>query len=97
MNRGLKTLGLRMREHQQNGLKIAKALSSHPKIEKVIYPGLESHSQHELYKRQMKGFGGMIAFYIKGDLAAASLFMKSLKLVTLAESLGGYESLVEHP
>lgn len=97
VNRGLKTLGLRMREHQQNGLKIATALSSHPKIEKVIYPGLESHPQHELYKRQMKGFGGMIAFYIKGDLAAASLFMKSLKLVTLAESLGGYESLVEHP
>lgn len=97
VNRGLKTLGLRMREHQSNGLKIATALSSHPKIEKVIYPGLESHPQHELYKRQMKGFGGMIAFYIKGDLAAASLFMKSLKLVTLAESLGGYESLVEHP
>lgn len=97
VNRGLKTLGLRMREHQQNGLKIATALSSHPKIEKVIYPGLQSHPQHELYKKQMKGFGGMIAFYIKGDLAAASLFMKSLKLVTLAESLGGYESLVEHP
>lgn len=97
VNRGLKTLALRMRQHQVNGLKISTALSSNPRIEKVIYPGLESHNQHELYKRQMKGFGGMVAFYIKGDLAAASTFMKSLKIITLAESLGGYESLVEHP
>ncbi len=97
VNRGLKTLALRMREHQANGMKVANALITNPRIEKVIYPGLESHPQHELYKSQMKGFGGMIAFYIKGDLQAATTFMQSLKLITLAESLGGYESLVEHP
>lgn len=97
VNRGLKTLALRMRQHQENGLKVATALSSNPRVVRVIYPGLQSHPQHELYKKQMKGFGGMIAFYLKGDLQAASVFMKSLKLVTLAESLGGYESLVEHP
>lgn len=97
VNRGLKTLGIRMREHMANGLKIAKSLSSNPRVTKVIYPGLESHPQHALYKEQMKGFGGMIAFYLKGDLEAATTFMKSLKIITLAESLGGYESLVEHP
>ena len=83
-----------MREHQSNGLKIARALSTYPKIEKVIYPGLESHPQHELYKRQMKGFGGMIAFYIKGDLAAASTFMKSLKVYKLVLILKIYYLLI---
>lgn len=97
VNRGLKTLAIRMREHQANGMKVAKSLIANPRISKVIYPGLESHPQYELYQRQMKGFGGMIAFYINGDLEAASTFMKSLKIITLAESLGGYESLVEHP
>lgn len=97
VNRGLKTLALRMREHQANGLKIANFLMSNPRIEKVIYPGHESHPQYELFKSQMKGFGGMIAFYIKGDLQAATVFMQKLKIITLAESLGGYESLVEHP
>lgn len=97
VNRGLKTLAIRMREHQANGMKVAKSLLTNPRVTKVIYPGLETHPQYELYQRQMKGFGGMIAFYIKGDLEAASTFMKSLKIITLAESLGGYESLVEHP
>lgn len=97
VNRGLKTLALRMREHQKNGLEVSTALSTNPRIEKVIYPGLKSHPQHDLFKKQMKGFGGMIAFYIKGDLQAATKFMQCLKIITLAESLGGYESLVEHP
>lgn len=96
-NRGLKTLALRMRGHMENGLKVAKALSQNPRIEKVIYPGLESHPQHELYKRQMKGFGGMISIYLKGGIDESFVFLKSLKLFSCAESLGGYESLVEHP
>ena len=97
VNRGLKTLALRMQCHQINGLKVAEALVKNPRVEKVIFPGLESHPQHELYKRQMKGFGGMLAFYMKGDLEQTKLFLKSLKIITLAESLGGYESLAEHP
>jgi cystathionine gamma-lyase len=80
VNRGLKTLPLRMQQHMQNGLKVAKALVENPRIEKVIYPGLESHPQHELYKRQMKGFGGMISVYIKGDLEQTILFLKALKV-----------------
>ncbi len=80
VNRGLKTLAIRMREHMANGLKVAKALANNPRVLKVIYPGLESHPQHELYKKQMKGFGGMIAIYINGDLDAACTFMKSLKV-----------------
>jgi cystathionine gamma-lyase len=97
VNRGLKTLALRMREHQKNGMEVAGYLDTNPRIEKVIYPGLKSHPQHDLFKKQMKGFGGMVSFYIKGDLKAATTFMQSLKIITLAESLGGYESLVEHP
>ena len=80
VNRGLKTLPLRMQQHMQNGLKVAKALVDNPRIEKVIYPGLESHPQHELYKRQMRGFGGMISVYIKGDLEQTILFLKTLKV-----------------
>lgn len=98
VNRSLKTLALRMRQHMQNGLKIARALESNPRLSKVIYPGLESHPQHELYKKQMKGFGGMISIYLKGaNLEQTNVFLKSLKVFTLAESLGGYESLIEHP
>jgi cystathionine gamma-lyase len=78
--RGLKTLGMRMRLHQENGLKIAKSLENNPRISKIIYPGLESHPQHELFKRQMKGFGGMISVYVKGDLATTVKFLKSLKV-----------------
>jgi cystathionine gamma-lyase len=80
VSRGLKTLALRMRQHQENGIKLARALENNPRIVKLIYPGLESHPQHELYKRQMKGFGGMISLYIKGDLATTVKFLKSLKV-----------------
>jgi cystathionine gamma-lyase len=97
VNRGLKTLHVRMREHQSNGMKVAQWLSTNPRIEKVLYPGLESHPQHELYKRQMKGFGGMISVYLKGDLCQTLDFFKHLQHFCCAESLGGYESLVEHP
>jgi len=97
VNRSLKTLALRMREHMSNGLKVARALENNPCIEKILYPGLESHPQHELYKRQMKGFGGMISIYVKGGLEETTTFLKELKIFALAESLGGYESLIEHP
>jgi cystathionine gamma-lyase len=80
VNRGLKTLALRMKQHMENGLKVARALVQNPRIEKLIYPGLESHPQHELYKRQMKGFGGMISIWIKGDLETTVKFLKSLKV-----------------
>lgn len=87
VNRGLKTLPLRMQQHMQNGLKVAKALVDNPRIEKIIYPGLESHPQHELYKKQMKGFGGMISVYIKGDLEKTILFLKSLKVSSFKQFL----------
>lgn len=95
--RSLKTLPLRMKAHEANAIQIANFLSSHPKVEKVIYPGLKSHPQHDLAKRQMLGFGGMITFFIKGGLPAARKFLESVEIFALAESLGGVESLVEHP
>lgn len=95
--RGIKTLALRMKQHEQNALKVASFLESHPKVERVIYPGLASHPQHELAKRQARGFGGMVSFVIKGNLKSATEFLKSVELFTLAESLGGVESLIEHP
>lgn len=95
--RSIKTLGLRMEAHQANAMKVAKFLEKHPKVSKVIYPGLKSHPQHSLAKKQMKGFGGMISFVIKGELKDAKKFLKKLKIFSLAESLGGVESLVEHP
>ncbi|KAG1691835.1 Cystathionine gamma-lyase [Nymphon striatum] len=97
VNRGLKTLHLRMREHMVNGLAVANFLSKHPNVEKVIYPGLASHPQHELAKRQCHGFSGMVSFYVKGELESAKKFAESVKVFTLAESLGGYDSLVDHP
>ncbi|XP_031553934.1 cystathionine gamma-lyase-like isoform X2 [Actinia tenebrosa] len=96
-NRGLKTLHLRMRQHEVNALTLAKFLEKDPRCTKVVYPGLESHPQHELAKKQMTGFGGMVTFYIKGGLANATEFLKKVKVFTLAESLGGFESLCEHP
>lgn len=98
-HRGLKTLGIRIKQHSQNAIKIAQWLEQHSDIEKVIYPGLPSHPQHELAKRQMSGsgFGGMISFVIKGGLERSSAFLKATKYFTLAESLGGIESLIEHP
>ena len=96
--RGLKTLHLRMERHCTNALAIAQWLEAHPKIEKVIYPGLASHPQHELAKRQMiGGFGGIVTAVIKGDLDESRRFLERTKLFALAESLGGVESLIEHP
>lgn len=95
--RGIKTLALRMREHNKNAMAIAKFLSNHPKIDKVNYPGLESHPQHELAKKQMTGFGGMISFEVKGGLDAGKIVAQNTKLFSLAESLGGVESLIGHP
>ena len=95
--RGVKTLSVRMRAHEENAIKIADFLIEHPNVEKVIYPGLESHPQHEIAKSQMNGFGGMLSLYIKGGLSESNKFLKQLSLFTLAESLGGVESLIEHP
>ena len=95
--RGLKTLHVRMKQHQENAIEIANFLVKHPKVEKVIYPGLESHPQHALAKKQMSGFGGMISFTIKGGLAESRKMLETTRLFTLAESLGGVESLIEHP
>ncbi len=95
--RGLKTLHVRMERHQQNAMAIAQYLEGHPKVERVIYPGLESHPQHRIAREQMSGFGGMITFFIKGGLPEARRFLERVKLFTLAESLGGVESLIEHP
>lgn len=95
--RGLKTLALRMQQHNRSAAKIALFLQDHRKIEQVIYPGLSSHPQHELAKRQMTGFGGMISILIKGDLQTARTFLENITIFTLAESLGGVESLIEHP
>lgn len=95
--RGLKTLHLRMERHAANALALARFLEDHPAVERVIYPGLPSHPQHALACRQMSGAGGMISFFLKGDLQASLAFLSRLKVFTLAESLGGVESLVEHP
>ncbi|EDV22541.1 Cystathionine gamma-lyase [Trichoplax sp. H2] len=96
-NRGVKTLAIRMKQHQANAFAVAKFLESSPYVEKVLYPGLPSHPQHEIAKKQMKGFSGMVTFYAKGDAKTAARFFKNIKIFTLAESLGGYESLAELP
>ncbi|MEZ5578989.1 MAG: cystathionine gamma-synthase [Candidatus Competibacteraceae bacterium] len=95
--RGLKTLALRMERHSANALHIAAWLERHPKIERVIYPGLPSHPQHELARRQMRGFGGMIGAVVRGGLAEVTRFLTRCQVFVLAESLGGVESLIEHP
>jgi cystathionine gamma-lyase len=95
--RGTKTLALRMDRHCQNAMAIAEMLTEHPKVAKVIYPGLPSHPQHALAKRQMKMFGGMISFVVKGGLEASRRLLDGMKVFTCAESLGGVESLIEHP
>jgi cystathionine gamma-lyase len=95
--RSLKTLPLRMRAHDINAHAVAEFLESHNKVEKVIYPGLRSHPQHALAKEQMSGMGGMITFYVKGGLPAAKKLLESVRIFGLAESLGGVESLIEHP
>jgi cystathionine gamma-lyase len=95
--RGLKTLHLRMKAHCENAQALAEWLETHPSVEKVLYPGLKSHPQHELAKRQMHGFGGMVSIYVKGGMDGARRMMERCHLFTIAESLGGVESLVNHP
>jgi cystathionine gamma-lyase/cystathionine beta-lyase/cystathionine gamma-lyase/homocysteine desulfhydrase len=94
--RGTKTLALRMDQHDKTGRAVAAFLEEHPKVQRVYYPGLASHPQHELAKRQQKGFGGMVSFET-GSLANARIVLESVKLCTLAESLGGVETLISHP
>ena len=95
--RGLKTLHLRMRAHCDNALELAQWLEHHPRVERVIHPGLASHPQRELAARQMHGFGGMVTVFVKGGLEAARRVMERTRLFACAESLGGVESLVNHP
>lgn len=95
--RGLKTLHLRMKAHCDNAMQLAEWLQSHPAVDKVVYPGLASHPQHALAKTQMQGFGGMVSVWLKGGLPAARRFMERTELFACAESLGGVESLVNHP
>ncbi len=95
--RGLKTLHLRMRAHCDSAHRMAEMLAAHPAVEKVIYPGLASHPQHELAKKQMHGFGGMITILLKGGLEESRRFLERCRIFALAESLGGVESLIEHP
>ena len=95
--RGLKTLHVRMERHAENALLLARFLEGHPQVERVTYPGLPSHPQHALAKRQMSGFGGMLTFVIRGGLPAARRFLETVSIFALAESLGGVESLIEHP
>ncbi len=95
--RGLKTLAVRMREHDRNAREVAAFLVDHPKVARVLYPGLPNHPQRDLARRQMSGFGGMISFEVKGGLEAARRVVERTQLFTLAESLGGVESLIELP
>ncbi|HEX3642779.1 MAG TPA: cystathionine gamma-synthase [Ktedonobacteraceae bacterium] len=95
--RGVKTLAVRMRQHAENADAIARFLSEHPRVEKVYYPGLPSHPDHELAKRQMSGFGGMVSCQLKGSSADIDKIVRRFKIFTFAESLGGIESLVCHP
>jgi cystathionine gamma-lyase len=95
--RGVKTLAVRMEAHNRNALDLARWLEDHPKVERVLHPGLESHPQHQLAKRQMAGFGGTFSFCVRGGETEAFRLLGAVKLFTLAESLGGVESLIEHP
>ena len=95
--RGLKTLALRMQRHCENALAVAHFLEAHPRVQRVIYPGLESHPQHALALRQMNGGGGMVTAVLEGGLAESRRFLERCELFSLAESLGGVESLIEHP
>ena len=96
VSRGVKTLAVRMDRHDSNGMAVAKYLEKHSKVKKVIYPGLESHPQHAIAKRQQKGFGGMLSFDL-GSLEAAKALLNHVKICSLAESLGGVETLISHP
>src|SRR5581483_6851277 len=95
--RGIKTLAVRMRQHEENARTIASFLAEHPRVEKVYYPGLPSHPDYELAKRQMSGFGGMVSFQFKGTYNDVAQMVRGFRVFALAESLGGVESLVCHP
>jgi len=95
--RGIETLPVRMKQHQENALAVANYLKRHPKVKRVLYPGLESHPGHEIAKRQMKGFGGVVSFELRGGIEGVNTFLRRLKVFSLAESLGGITSLAEHP
>src|SRR5690606_19288181 len=95
--RGIKTLALRMDRHSENGMAVAHYLQQHPKVSQVFYPGLPDHPGHDIAKRQMRSFGGMVSFRAAGGREAAMKIVESTKLIMLAESLGGVESLIEHP
>jgi cystathionine gamma-lyase len=95
--RGVKTLDVRMQRHCESAMRIAEWLEEHPRVDSVLYPGLPSHPEHELARKQMAGFGGIVTFFIKGDLDDARRFLERCDVFALAESLGGVESLVEHP
>ncbi len=95
--RGLRTLKVRLKQHEENALAIAQYLEQHPSVQSVYYPGLSSHPQHDLAKAQQQGFGGMVSFDIKGQLQDSAKFLTSVQQFTLAESLGGVESLICHP
>ncbi|HHH54891.1 MAG TPA: PLP-dependent transferase [Bacteroidetes bacterium] len=97
LSRGIKTLAVRMDKHAQNALKVATFLESHPMVQRVYYPGLTSHPQHEIAKKQMKGYGGIVSVEFNFDMESTKKLISSLKVFTLAESLGGVESLVDHP
>jgi cystathionine beta-lyase/cystathionine gamma-synthase len=95
--RGIKTLAVRMRQHEENAIAVAKFLAEHPRVEKVYYPGLPAHPDYALAKRQMSGFGGMVSFQFKGIYADVDKVVRRFKIFALAESLGGVDSLVCHP
>ncbi|ESO04973.1 hypothetical protein HELRODRAFT_156911 [Helobdella robusta] len=97
LNRGLKTLALRMRQHMKNGLQVARYLQGNPRVEKVIHPGLPDHPNYDVSMKQCRGFSGMVSFYIRGGMSETQKFFSYLKLFKLAVSLGGYESLAELP
>jgi cystathionine beta-lyase/cystathionine gamma-synthase len=95
--RSIKTLGVRMRQHHENGLTVARFLENHAAVEAVFHPGLPSHPQHDLAEKQMRGYSGMVSFRLAGDFTKVTRFVQSLELFELAESLGGVESLINHP
>jgi len=95
--RGVKTLALRMKQIETNAIELAGWLENHSKIESVLYPGLSSHPQHAIAKKQTNGFGGIITIFIKGDIEKSKSVLEKMKIFALAESLGGVESLIEHP
>lgn len=97
VNRSIKTLALRMEKHQKNAMAVAGFLEKHPLVKRVLYLGLESHPQHQIVLKQCKGFSGMIAAYLEGNLVTTLQFLKYLKIFTLGESLGAVESLIELP